>query len=272
MKESSIGLFFISIILFFIVYCVSYDHTIKEKLNMVAKIQFSSISKVNLLIVCFVFYVSSGIMIFLFINNILAAFLISFIPGIIPFLIYDIIYSYLLEKEQKQVTELIMTLSKWSGVRNDLIFCFKKACESDLRNPIKKLINTAYVRINSGMNIDRALLKFEQEAFGENLRYLIKNIRFSAKKGGNLSKFFRNAEEQYFKIDEEMFKRKISSYQDQMTIYAVMVAVLVIGFWFISQDSRVYSFYLETRTGQNLIGMFCLMYCIGVYLTVKKVR
>jgi Flp pilus assembly protein TadB len=181
-----------------------------------------------------------------------------------------VIVQYYTEKEQQQVTELVMILSKWSLVKNDLIYCIRKACESDLKNPIKRLLHDTYIRISSGMSMEKALLQLEEDAFGDNLKYLVKNIKFSAKKGGDLSTLFKNTEEQYFKIDEELFKRKISSYRDQITIYLVMIMVLVIALWFITRDASVYAFYVKTILGQNLIGLFCVMYCGGVILTVKK--
>ncbi len=224
----------------------------------------------QLMIICVTIYGISVVSITLSLQNLLASLMISVLPSLFPFIIFDIYKKYQTNKEQQQVTSLVMVLSKWSLLKNDLIYCLKKASYSDLKNPVKAKIQTAYLRINTGMAIDQALNLLEEEAFGENLKYLVKNIRFSAKKGGDLSALFKSTEEQYFAIDEELFKRKISSFRDQITIYCLMLFVIVMAVWFISNDSRVMAFYFGTGMGQNFIGLFCLMYALATLLVVKK--
>jgi len=270
MREINIINLGLNLLIFYTLYHIRNYSETKMRLGILKENMLKyNIKKIVISISGFV-YILFTILIYTIIKNPLASILISFLPSIIPYIIYDVIYQYNMEKEQKQVTMLVALLSKWSLVKNDLIFCIKKVGESDIKNPIRKLMSETYIRINSGMSTEKALHQLEKEAFGDNLKYLVKNIKFSAKKGGNLVTLFKNAEEQYFKIDEELFKRKISSYRDQITIYVVMVFVLLIGVWFISRDSSVYMFYLQTSLGQNLIGVFCVMYCLGVVLTVKK--
>ena len=263
-------IFMVNMAVFFIVFCIFYDNQIKNKILSIRKFEIYNINFKIIVIACLILYIISFILIYISIKNVFAVVLMSLLPTLLPYIIYDIILQAMLEKEQKQVTVLVMILAKWSLVRNDLIYCIKKACESDIKNPIKRLVNRTYIRINSGMNPIKALEVLEKEAFSENFKYLVKNIQFSAKKGGNLSLFFKSAEKQYFLVDEELYKRKISSYRDKVTIYIVMISVLLIAVIFISKEQRIVEFYFKTMLGQNLIGIFCFMYCVGILLTVKK--
>lgn len=256
------------------VFCFFYGLSFKDEVAKFWTLYKSQkkkvLSKKYLIIICLVIYGISVISITLILHNLLASLMISVLPSLFPFIIFDIYIKYQTSKEQQQVTSLVMVLSKWSLLKNDLIYCLKKASFSDLKNPIKANIKTTYLRINTGMAIDQALNILEEEAYGENLKYLVKNIRFSAKKGGDLSALFKSTEEQYFAIDEELFKRKISSFRDQITIYCLMFFVIAMAIWFISNDSRVMSFYLGTNLGQNFIGLFCLMYALATLLMVRK--
>jgi len=262
-------IFITNVFVFFVVYCILYNKQIKKSILQIKKFEIYQINYKIIISTCIAVYLSIFILIYISMGNIFASIFISFLPALIPYIIFDIIIQALREEEKKQITQLVMILAKWSIVRNDLIFCIRKVCESEIKNPTKRLINRTYIRINSGMNPIKALQIMEKEAFSDNFIYLIKNIGFSAKKGGNLSLFFRNAEKQYFQIDEELYKRKISSYRDRVSIYIVMVGVLLIAFAFISKEPRIFEFYLKTQLGQNLTGIFCFMYCIGILLTIK---
>ncbi|MCK5812110.1 MAG: hypothetical protein KAG94_04380 [Clostridiales bacterium] len=270
MLKISIVNFLISATVFFVFYGLSFRKELAKYWIPYIKLKKKIPSIRQLSIICITVYGISVVTITWLLQNLLASLMISVLPSLFPFIIFDIYKKYQTNKEQQQVTSLVMVLSKWSLLKNDLIYCLKKASFSDLKNPVKGKIKTAYLRINTGMTIDKALNLLEDEAFGDNLKYLVKNIRFSAKKGGDLSALFKSAEEQYFAIDEELFKRKISSFRDQITIYCLMLFVIVLAIWFISNDKRVMTFYLETGMGQNFIGLFCLMYALATLLVVRK--
>jgi hypothetical protein len=77
-----------------------------------------------------------------------------------------------------------------------------------------------------------------------------------------------NLEKQFYKIDEEYNRRKISTYKDRLLIYFIMFAVIVIAYFFINLTPQIGDFYLRTLEGKLLLMVFSGMYALGFYLTV----
>ncbi|MFO7612243.1 MAG: hypothetical protein R6W99_07155, partial [Clostridia bacterium] len=174
------------------------------------------------------------------------------------------------EKEAGQITFFLMTMSKWSGIKNDLVYCLKKTDEAGLGNPIGRMIRTTLGRIYSGMEPSSAFGLLENEVYGEEMRYLVKNIRFSAEKGGSLQDLFKGMEEQYFKIDEECFKRKISTLRDRLAVYMTILMVMASGIWFIGGNPAARQFYTGTFQGNMLLLGFVVLFAASVAFVLGK--
>ena len=110
----------------------------------------------------------------------------------------------------------------------------------------------------------------EKESRSEDFRYLIKNVRFAAEKGGNLQMLFKGMEEQYFKIDEEFFKRRISTLRDRVAVYFTIFLVIGTGIWFIGNNAVAKTFYMGTVNGNLLLVAFVLMFGAGILVMMKR--
>ena len=201
---------------------------------------------------------------------VIPALALGMLPAIGIYAVIDMTGRFREDKEMKQITFFLMTMTKWSGVKNDLVYCLKKTDEIGMKNPMGKMVKTTLARIYGGMDSVSALRLLEKESYGEDLRYLIRNIKFSAEKGGNLQSLFKGMEEQYFKIDEEFYKRKISTIRDRTAVYGTIVMVITAGLWFIGGNPVARQFYLGTPQGSLLLGLFVLAFAAAVLLILKR--
>ncbi len=63
-------------------------------------------------------------------------------------------------------------------------------------------------------------------------------------------------EDQFYRMEEEYNRRRISTLRDRITIYILMFAVLFICYGFLKINPDVEAFYLETFKGRLLITLF----------------
>ncbi|MDX1359619.1 MAG: hypothetical protein R3232_12365, partial [Clostridia bacterium] len=180
-------------------------------------------------VICGLSYVAGTWILFGVVGGIVPAMVLGIIPAVGAYAAVDLVERIREDRETRQITYFLMTMSKWSGVKNDLVYCLRKTDETQLKNPLGKLVKNTLGRIYGGMEPAIALTLLEQESYGPDMRYLVRNIRFSAEKGGDLSRLFRGMEEQFFKIDEEFFKRRISTLRDRFAVYGTLTMVMAAG-------------------------------------------
>lgn len=251
-------------------YIVFSKEDIKNRIMGVKRTGLGRPGKKTIAVMCFTVYIVCSYIFYKFLGEIVPGIILAVLPSILPYVVNDIISRFREDRETRQITFFLLTMAKWSGVKNDLIYCLKKADETKLRNPMGKMIKTTLGRIYSGMDSVTALALLEDEVYGEELRYLVKNIKFSAEKGGNLQKLFKGMEEQYFKIDEELFKRRISTLRDRMTVYMTIFVVIAMGILFIGKNPAVRQFYIGTSQGNMLLALFILLFIAAVLLILRK--
>lgn len=227
-------------------------------------------SKRRILAVCAGVFLISVTLLEPFFPSLFPSLSLSLVVALVPYMGYDMFVTYSREKEQKQIVALLMVLSKWSCVKNDLVFCLRKAERAGLKKPVQGMLSRGMVRIDRGMDISRAIHMMEEESRGEDMRYMIRNIRFSGEKGGNIAGIFRQMEEQFFRMNEESYKRKISTFRDRMFVHFSMLMVLWVGFHLVSQNPSASVFYLETSLGNVLVGIFALLFLACNLLYLKK--
>ncbi len=220
-------------------------------------------------LVCMIVYVISLFIFSAFINSFLIVLTISIMPVIVVYAVMDIISRMIKDRERKQITFFIMTMSKWSSIKNDLIYCLKKTSESKMKKPMGAIVENVIGRIYSGMTPKNAIELMEKEARSDDLKYLASNIRFAAEKGGNLSQLFKSMEEQYFRVDEEYYKRKISTLRDRIVVYMTILIVAIGGTWYVTQNVAARDFYLTTTNGNLFLMIFTLIFGAGVLVMLK---
>jgi|GEM_PF-575684 len=214
----------------------------------------------KIIAIAFMVFLLSFMTLRVFVHNSMAALAISILPPFCTYYAYDIFSKAKERREASQLVYFLMSMSKWSAVRNDIVFCLGKTSETSIGKPLDKLISGTLSRIQGGMDVIRAFQVMEQESRSQDLRYLVRNIRFAAERGGNLHRLFTGLERQYFRIDEEIFKRKISTARDRATVYITLIVVAVASIWFLSSNPSAKEFYMNTEIGNIILMLFSLVF------------
>lgn len=261
--------FFLYLVLFMAGYIVFYNIKIRERILGWKNLKHIRLGKTGVVILNLMVFSISFFLFYILLKSVVASAAVAFLPVIGVFSLIDIIDKYWEDREMKQITFFLMTMAKWASVKNDLVYCLKKADETSMKKPLGVMVNTTLGRIYGGMAPTAAFGLLEKESRSEDLRYLIKNIRFAAEKGGSLRNLFKGMEEQYFKIDEEFFKRRISTLRDRMAVYFTIFAVAGTGIWFIVSNPIARTFYLSSFKGNLMLMMFVLVFGTGIMIMTK---
>lgn len=192
--------------------------------------------------------------------------------SMIPVLILDLMARYNSEKVRRKLAEFISVLNRWCAVRDDIFYAFDKSVDSGLGEPLKTFVRDMVIQVNRGIEPVEALEILQMKVDNSQFRDFIINIKQNLKYRGDIRKLLTNMEDQFYKIEEEYNRRRISTYRDRLTIYFVMFAVLLIGYSFLKFNPQVEEFYLGTFTGKTLLTFFSLLYISGLYLTFGITR
>lgn len=198
--------------------------------------------------------------------------LISAVISLIPIFILDLLARYNAETVRKTLSEYISVLNRWCSVKEDIIYAFEKSLDSGIGEPLHTFIRDMVIQVNRGMDTSEALDMLQLKVDNPQFEDFIINVKQSIKNRGDIRKLLTNLEDQFYKIDEEYNRRRISTYKDRMTIYLVMFGVIVTAYLFIKSAAKVEAFYMGTLEGKLLLMIFCGMYALGFYLTVGITR
>lgn len=251
-------------------YIVFNNISIKSRILGFWEIKSKRIDKKAVLLICLLVFLIFSWIFYGLLERISPAAALGMLPAVAIYSMADLAGRYMEDREIKQITFFLMTMAKWSGIKNDLVYCLRKTDEINMKNPLGKMVRTTLGRIYSGMDTVSAMELLEEETYGEDMRYLVKNIRFSAEKGGNLQKLFTGMEQQYFKIDEEYFKRRISTLRDRAAVYITIIMVVAAGIWFIGGNPVARQFYMDTLFGNLLLGLFSLVFVLAIVFVLRK--
>jgi Flp pilus assembly protein TadB len=256
--------------LFFIGYIIFYNIKIRDRILGWRNAGSKKLGNKETALIGFAVYSVAGIIFTGLLKSLVAALSVALLPVIGIISVIDITGKKLEDREMRQITFFLMTMAKWSGVKNDLVYCLKKTNETNMKKPVGSMVKITLGRIYGGMTPAAAFGLVEKEAHSEDMRYLVKNIRFAAEKGGNLQKLFKGMEEQYFKIDEEYFKRKISTLRDRIAVYLTIFMVAATGIWFIWNNPVAKTFYIHNPNGNLLLMVFVIIFGTGVMVMMKR--
>ncbi len=201
-----------------------------------------------------------------------SAAVISGVVSLAPVFALELLARYNSETIRRRLSEYISVLNRWCTVKEDIIYAFEKSLGSNIGEPLQTFVRDMVIQVNRGMDpceaMDMLRIKVDDPQFSD----FAVNIKLSIQHRGDIKKLLTNLENQFYKIDEEYNRRKISTYKDRMLIYFIMFAVLAIAYFFISLSPKVGSFYLETLEGKLLLMVFSCMYALGFYLTAGITR
>ncbi|NMB96765.1 MAG: hypothetical protein GYA02_09175 [Clostridiaceae bacterium] len=254
------------------------------RVNLIEKIEINLIEKSNIksYIPFANFYLLSTCSLAIFIVSFQVIYKITlFIPSAIilcslaalaPIFILDIMAKYNSEKVRKKLAGFISVLNRWCTVKEDIFYAFEKSIESGIGEPLRTYIRDMIIQVNRGVEPLEAISMLEMKVDNPQFRDFIVNIKQNVKHRGEIRKLLSNLEEQFYKIEEEYNRRKISTYKDRLIIYFIMVLVLIVGYTFLRINPQVEQFYLTTHVGKLLLMIFCVLYALGFYLTVGIAR
>ncbi|NTV90112.1 MAG: hypothetical protein HGA22_07100 [Clostridiales bacterium] len=203
--------------------------------------------------------------------------LIGFIPtaavisalfSMIPLFALDILARYNSELVRKRLAEFISILSRWCIVREDLFYAFEKTALSGIGEPLSTFVKDMVIQVERGIDPTEALDILQLKVDNAQFRDFIVNIKQNIKHRGNINALLANLEEQFYKIEEEYNRRRISTYKDRLLIFFVMLTVLFTGWFFLRLNPQVAAFYLGTVEGKLLLALFSILYSIGFYLSL----
>jgi hypothetical protein len=128
------------------------------------------------------------------------------------------------------------------------------------------------IQVTRGIEPVEALEILQMKVDNPQFRDFVINVRQNLKYRGDIRKLLAKLEDQFYKIEEEYNRRRISTYRDRLLIYFVMFAVLFAGFVFLRMNPQVESYYLKTFAGKSLLTLFSLLYAGGLYFTAGITR
>lgn len=192
---------------------------------------------------------------------------ISGMISIVPLFALDLLSRYNSEAVRKRLSEYISVLNRWCSVKEDIMYAFEKSLESNVGEPLQTFIRDMVIQVNRGMDTSDALDMLQMKVDNPQFRDFIVNIKLSLRHRGDIIKLLTNLENQFYKIDEEYNRRRISTYKDRLLIYFIMFAVLATAYFFMNFAPQIGDFYLRTLEGKLLLMAFSGMYAIGFYLT-----
>lgn len=226
--------------------------------------------KTKAVILAFIVFIGSFILINTLFRNIIFSTALSLLPAFAVYAVMDVVGRMQGQREKSQITSLLTSMAKWSSVRNDIVYCLGKTIETGIENPAGTLIAKAMGRINGGMDIIMAIRHMESECKSEDMKYMFRNIRFAAEKGGNLRKLFTSMEKQFFMMDEEFFRRKISTSRDRTAVYATVLMVIASAVWFLAKNPTAGEFYINTGFGNSLLLIFSIVFSVALMLMFRE--
>lgn len=253
--------------------CISVKFGSRERVELV----FIDRSNIRHYLPFINFYTLSLLMVLIFavslrpVYNILlflpSSVIISFIFAVLPLFALDLLARYNSEVIRRKLAEFISVLNRWCAVKEDIFYAFEKSVESGIGEPLKTFVRDMVIQVNRGIEPTEALDMLQMKVDNLQFRDFIVNVKQNIRHRGNIIKLLTNLENQFYKIEEEFNRRKISTYKDRILIYFIMFAVIFIACFFMKFNPQVEQFYLATLQGKSLLTLFCILYACGVYLT-----
>lgn len=192
--------------------------------------------------------------------------------SIIPFFLLDLLVRFNSEYIRRRLAEFISVLNRWCSVREDIFYAFEKSIDSGIEEPLKTFVRDMVIQVKRGIEPTEALEILQMKVDNAQFRDFVVNVRQNIRHRGDIIKLLTNLEGQFYKIEEEYNRRRISTYKDRMLIFCVMFAVLFIAYFFIRSNPAIEYFYLVTVNGKLLLTLFSLLYAGGFYLSFGITR
>ncbi|HHW32030.1 MAG TPA: hypothetical protein GXX20_10230 [Clostridiaceae bacterium] len=259
----------------------NYVGTLKVRISFMEKIELYLIEKSNirkyipfvnsyvLLFCCLIIFIITFRLVYKALLSVIAAGIICIIFSLIPVFVLDILGRYNSEKVRRKLAEFISILNRWCAVKEDIFYAFERSLGSGLQEPLKSFIRDMIIQINGGVEPLTALEILSMKVDNAQFRDFIINIKQNVRYRGDIRVLLTNMENQFYKIEEEYSRRKISTYKDRILVYCTMFGVLITGYYFLNINPKVKEFYFGTPEGRNLLILFSLLFASGFFLAFR---
>lgn len=255
----------------------------KLKLSFFDKIEIRYIDRSNirrylpffnlyiLIILCIILFILLFEPVYRAIYSFPGTLVICFVFSLTPFFLLDILGKYNSESIRQKLADFISVLSRWCSVKNDIFFAFEKAAGmgSFIGEPLRTYILDMVSQIKYGVDPDEALDILSLKVDNPQFKDFIINIKQNIKHRGDTQKLLSGLEEQYFRLNEEFHRRKISTFRDRVFLYFITLFVPIISYAFITSSDKIFHFYTNDPLGKFLLSLFCIMYACGVLITSR---
>jgi len=254
-----------------------YSKTITVKMSLVDKVEIFLIDKSNirrfipfmnfyvLITLSMILFIISYVPVYRFLKFSVSSFIISGIIFIIPFLVLELMGLYNSDYTRRRLGYLISVLRQWIDVKEDIIYAFEKSVPA-IGEPLKSYIKDLTVQVRRGMDPQDALNILQMKIGNPQFTDFILNIKQNIRYRGNLKILMSNMEEQFYKLEQEFNRRKISTFWDRIYIVAAMIFVLIIAYMLIKSNPKALNFYTQTAEGKLFLTLFTILYSTGFYI------
>ena len=254
-----------------------YTKTITVKMSFVDKVELFLIDKSNirrfipfmnfyvlLLISSLVFFIAY-VTIYDFLRFSPSSAMIAGVFFFVPSIMLEIMGFYNSDYTRRKLGYFISVIMQWVDVKEDIIYAFEKAIPV-VGEPLKSYIRDMTVQVRRGMDPQDALTILKMKIDNPQFTDFILNIKQNIKYRGNLKVLLNNMEEQFYKLEQEFNRRKISTFWDKIYIVLAMILVIFVAFMLIRSNPKALNFYTNTQEGKIYITLFAFLYGIGFYI------
>ena len=186
-----------------------------------------------------------------------------------PFLALEIWARANAENVRRKLADFVSVLNRWCAVKEDVVYAFEKSLTSGIGEPLKTYARDFVVQVKRGLDVQEAFEILAMKVDSAQFKDFVLNISENMKHSGDLRKLLSKLEDEYYRLEEEYSRRKISTYKDRIMMYSAMFAALAVGFLLLKSNRRVMDFYLGTPGGQLLMALFSLLFFMGFLMSLR---
>jgi len=254
-----------------------YTRTVSVKMSLVDKIELLLIDKSNirkyipfmnfyiLILNSTILFVISYLFIYRFLRFSVSSLIISSLAFFMPFIILELMGVYNSEFLRRKLGYFISILREWIDVKEDIVYAFEKSIPA-LVEPLRSYIRDLTIQVRRGMDPQDALTILQMKIGNPQFTDFLLNIKQNIKYRGNMKVLLSNMEEQFYKLEQEFNRRKISTFWDRIYIIMAMIFVIMVAYMLIKSNPKALNYYTNTTPGKLLLTFFAILYAAGFYL------
>lgn len=257
---------------------VRYTNTFNYKLTILEKLEIRYIEKPTLkriipfaniyllLLFAFVLFIIGFWISYLELFFIPASVFFGILVSILLFFILDIKAKVNNESIRKIMPTFVSTLNEYATVKEDVLYILEKSI-SVTPEPLRTYVSDCIIQIKNGLNDIEALEILSLKVDSEQFKDFIVNLQQSRKYRGNLKKLLDNLANEFYDLEEEFERRKITTLSSRIKIYLFMVVIAGGAYIFIKTNNTVREFYMGTTLGKSLITIFLGIYILAFFIS-----